>query len=76
MAFRVGNRVQAVDELGHWVPGVVRSVAGEKYTVHFLNHEAVFDRTVDICEIRFPVPRMEGEKQNAVWFCVHAGFRV
>ena len=62
MAFRVGNRVQAVDELGHWVPGVVKNVAYETYTVHFLNHEAVFDRTVDICEIWSPVPRTEGEK--------------
>ena len=76
MAFRVGNRVQAVDELGHWVPGIVKSVNNNRYSVHFVNHEAIFDRTVGSNEIRFPVPRTEGEKTKRCMVLCVWGFRV
>ncbi|KAJ8034717.1 hypothetical protein HOLleu_21679 [Holothuria leucospilota] len=55
MEFRVGDSVQAIDELGRWEPARVLELCEGGYSVHFTNWAKIYDCVVKPENIRKPV---------------------
>ncbi|KAJ8019054.1 hypothetical protein HOLleu_42607 [Holothuria leucospilota] len=65
MEVKVGERVQAVDELGRWANGKVAAVGDDFVTVHFPGWDEDFDVTLQVSaqrsKIRRPVDSFVGK---------------
>ena len=61
MPFEIGDKVQAVDENGHWGNAKVITVWDNKrtYTVHYIGWANAFDKEVREDSIRYRVLPME-----------------
>ncbi|KAJ8018193.1 hypothetical protein HOLleu_43957 [Holothuria leucospilota] len=63
MAYSVGKKVQAVDELGRWEAGKVKAVEQNgTYLVSFDGWGPEFDRNVSSDELREPIEPFVGEQ--------------
>lgn len=70
MAFSIGNKVQAVDELGRWEAGKVKDVRPDgTYLVSFDGWGPDFDRNVSTDELRVPLVPFVVEQGEFVQKC-------
>ena len=66
MPFQIGEKVQALDEKGHWGNAEILTVSdnGTKYKVHYIGWASAFDRQVREDSIRYRVLPMEQQTQG------------
>ncbi len=59
MEFFKGDKIQAVDQNGHWYQGTVLNIHEEMYEIGFKGWGPEFNRTVSSKEIRKPLLPLE-----------------
>ncbi|KAJ8028061.1 hypothetical protein HOLleu_30188 [Holothuria leucospilota] len=63
MAFRIGQSVQAIDEVGRWEGARVKNILpDERYVVGFCGWGEDYDRCVDESEIRLSISPLDGDQ--------------